>query len=263
MDDIINYVMNTPGNTNPNVLKGLLNKMGGSGSGYTVEETRTIIIPEQTVTTVDNDGVAIAALTLADGITEYPKAGDTLSITINGDMKQVVGVYDESFDGAIFVFSGDVTDPGDDPVLAVGVGIDSSMIYAFPPYPATYTISAELVTRTMTVSPEFQEAVAKSTEPLVLTLVPSDPSAPFSGTVTGATAAEIKEAWYSGRVITAVYSKIEFRPYALSDGETMEIFGLIIYDNTGMEKPLAQVVINVDYLTFEAEFFRGLYPMGD
>ena len=31
MDDIINYVMNTPANTNPNVLKGLLDKEGSSG----------------------------------------------------------------------------------------------------------------------------------------------------------------------------------------------------------------------------------------
>ena len=35
MDEIINYVMETPGNTNPNVLKGLLenyNEGGGSDS---------------------------------------------------------------------------------------------------------------------------------------------------------------------------------------------------------------------------------------
>lgn len=30
MDDIINYIMNTPSNTNPNVLRGLLNKAEGS-----------------------------------------------------------------------------------------------------------------------------------------------------------------------------------------------------------------------------------------
>ena len=44
MDEIIDYVMETPGNTNPNVLRGMLNNRGGGGSdilfvNMTVEET--------------------------------------------------------------------------------------------------------------------------------------------------------------------------------------------------------------------------------
>jgi hypothetical protein len=33
MDEVINYVMETPGNTNPNVLKGILEKGGGGNGG--------------------------------------------------------------------------------------------------------------------------------------------------------------------------------------------------------------------------------------
>ena len=36
MDEIIDYVMETPGNTNPNVLRGMLNNSGGSGSGVLI-----------------------------------------------------------------------------------------------------------------------------------------------------------------------------------------------------------------------------------
>ena len=33
MDEVINYVMETPGNTNPNVLRGMLNNSSGSNDG--------------------------------------------------------------------------------------------------------------------------------------------------------------------------------------------------------------------------------------
>lgn len=40
MDEIINYVMNTPGNTNPNVLRGMLENSGGGGDYKFVEVAR-------------------------------------------------------------------------------------------------------------------------------------------------------------------------------------------------------------------------------
>lgn len=39
MDEIINYTMENPTNTNPNVLRGMLENYGGNSSGYTVTET--------------------------------------------------------------------------------------------------------------------------------------------------------------------------------------------------------------------------------
>lgn len=37
MDEVINYVMETPGNTNPNVLRGMLQNSSGGGTALAVE----------------------------------------------------------------------------------------------------------------------------------------------------------------------------------------------------------------------------------
>lgn len=145
---------------------------GGSGSGYTVEETRTVIIPEQTVTTEDDGDFISALLTVADGVTANFNVGDTLSFTINGETKSIDAEWSDGLpeDIVVFVFSGSVGEPQNPAILVVNQNSHMVMITTGLPE-ATYTISAELVTRTMTVSPEFQEARGYTSEERV-TLVP-------------------------------------------------------------------------------------------
>ena len=183
--------------------EGKLNlKPNRGGCGYTIDETRTVIIPEQTVTTesVEDSVFKLVVLAFAGGITVYPKVGDTLSITINGETKDVVGVESNAdfFDGTIFYFSGSL--PDDLPIIAVAINNAEAGLVTVGLSAATYTISAELVTRAMTVSPEFQGAVAKSTEPLVLTC---EFTSANEGTH-NSTAAELDQAIRSNREIIAV-----------------------------------------------------------
>jgi hypothetical protein len=49
MDDIINYVMNTPANTNPNVLKGLLNKADGPAGPSSLADLSDVEIDDPIV----------------------------------------------------------------------------------------------------------------------------------------------------------------------------------------------------------------------
>lgn len=43
IDDVFNYVMNTPDNTNPNVLRSMLNNLEGGGGGGVLVVTVTIV----------------------------------------------------------------------------------------------------------------------------------------------------------------------------------------------------------------------------
>ena len=43
MDEIINYVMETPGNTNPNVLRGMLNNSGGNLPPVTSDDNGDVL----------------------------------------------------------------------------------------------------------------------------------------------------------------------------------------------------------------------------
>ena len=43
MDEIIDYVMETPGNTNPNVLRGMLNNSGGNLPAVTSDENGDVL----------------------------------------------------------------------------------------------------------------------------------------------------------------------------------------------------------------------------
>lgn len=61
MDEIINYIMETPGNTNPNVLRGMLenSSSGSSGSGLVVHADIDETDPENTIYTLDKTGQEI------------------------------------------------------------------------------------------------------------------------------------------------------------------------------------------------------------
>ena len=50
MDEIIDYVMETPGNTNPNVLRGMLNNRGGGSDILLVN--MIIAVPVQIINVV-------------------------------------------------------------------------------------------------------------------------------------------------------------------------------------------------------------------
>lgn len=89
MDDIINYVMNTPSNTNPNVLRGLLNK-GGS-------------LPSASWTATVSTGFEAQDVTATVMGTEFTKTSDKVFTA-------------EQLDGAVFAMGGDT------------ITLDSSML---------------------------------------------------------------------------------------------------------------------------------------
>ena len=64
MDEVINYVMETPGNTNPNVLRGMLQNNGGGGNMLAVKveidtETENTIMDKTWKEIFDADCVSI------------------------------------------------------------------------------------------------------------------------------------------------------------------------------------------------------------
>ena len=89
--------------------------------------------------------------------------------------------------------------------LGDGVGDDAQLIVETE---STHTIKAEAVTKTVTPSEEFKEAVAKSSEPFVVTLTPT--AADMSGTM-DKTPAEIAGAYDAGKRIIAYAPAFRFR----------------------------------------------------
>lgn len=105
MDDIINYTMENPGNTNPNVLRSMLeNYSSGNSSGYTITET-VIHENENAVFTsnhydftpssdkiscyVSINGVTTDRLVQVDGMIGVPCGmyGVTLAVLVNNDIR--------------------------------------------------------------------------------------------------------------------------------------------------------------------------------
>lgn len=104
--------------------------------------------------------------------------------------------------------------------------------------------------------------IADYFRPLVLTLVPTDPSAPFSGTVTGASETAIRDAWYGGRVITAIFGDEQIRFSAAADnGTRLVLFGFIIYNNQSLGNPFVQFRIDAYVRTYDSSLFSGLTPI--
>lgn len=109
MDEIINYVMDTPGNTNPNVLKGMLEKnSGGDGDVYDAVELINIdFIPwkkEESAT----DWTASVELDATFMANNYANPGDIMFSTFGEKVRVYIAAgpsdnlsiyYDENTSG--------------------------------------------------------------------------------------------------------------------------------------------------------------------
>lgn len=101
MEDILNYVMETPGNTNYSVLKSMLENLPSGGAGlpeYTDDMTGAwlqlagiVYFKEQTVTIPDGEvyvegSIAedMAQLTIVEDA-GYPEIGDSVSVILDGN----------------------------------------------------------------------------------------------------------------------------------------------------------------------------------
>ena len=114
MDDIINYVMNTPSNTNPNVLRGLLNKGGG--------------LPSASWTAIVSTGFEAQDVTATVMGTEFTKISDKAFTA-------------EQLDGAVFAMGGG-TIPLDSSMLSdmSAAGVTGTLITLPSPYgPAVFS----------------------------------------------------------------------------------------------------------------------------
>lgn len=194
--------------------EGKLNlKPNGGGNGYTIDETRTEFIPEQTVTTGSIEEFTVngyfANVTESAFLSEtFP---DAIVLTADGveyilPKLEFAGAGEDATAnviayGAIADMS--TIDWSNYPVQVMCIKMfasDQWTVFVVTETAGTYTVKAEYISRAMAVSPEFQGAVAKSMEPLVLTCE-------FTSLTQGthnSTAAEIDQAIRSNREIVVV-----------------------------------------------------------
>lgn len=119
---------------------------GGSGSGYTVTEERTVVIPEQTVETVaESGGNANAVLDLADGVTTPPAS---MTVTFNGVEYNLAGVEN----GPVVIYESQTF------AVRIGQSIGGLEARVITITAQTVTIKAESVTETVEVSEDFKKA---------------------------------------------------------------------------------------------------------
>lgn len=154
MEEIINSVMQSPENTNPNVLRSQLKAIQGEGSGgpgYSVEKQRTILFDGSVVTKGDFDSGMFYGT-----ISEYITA-PTIIVTFNGDEYTLEQTIDK------IVEYGEFGDDG--PSFAnIPFAINSynGETCLYTESSGRYLIKIESDETVVTPTDEFKEAVAKS-----------------------------------------------------------------------------------------------------
>ena len=125
MDEIINYVMDTPGNTNPNVLRGMLENSGGGGD-FIVELT----ITSETGGTMDHSNVEIL---------EALRSGKRIffDIEFNGALCRVQATLTASFSEWTF--------PSINAYGIAADGVTLVNLYVDPSDEESYTFTANLL----------------------------------------------------------------------------------------------------------------------
>lgn len=208
--------------------EGKLNlKPNGGGNGYTIDETRTTIISEQTVTTETGEDLPSVNgyfANVTDSIFLPETFPDTILLTADGVEYRLPKL--EFGDGTVFAYGAiadmSTIDWSNYPVQVMGVrlSVESQWtVFVVTETAGTHTVKAEYISRAIAVSPEFQGAVAKSTEPLVLTC---EFTSANEGTH-NSTAAEINQAIRNNREIiaTAIFTDKNLRlkmQYAVENG---------------------------------------------
>ena len=154
-EDVINYVMTTPGNPNRAVLEGMLEKNGDGGSGYSCYE-EMVTLAEETVTTIkksEQSPFAEGEITF-----EKPVTADKIHVTFDGteyDCEKVV-VYGSEYYGAI----PDLTQGFDWSEYPFCLNPSNNMIATQTA--GTYQVKVDVLIETVEVTDCFKKAVNAS-----------------------------------------------------------------------------------------------------
>ena len=153
-EEILNYVMNTPNNTNPAVLRDMLNNNNSGGNpGYDVETVTKTIIPEQTVTLTLDEVQKVAVLTLAS---DFQKAPETMTIVFEGESYEATaeaGPFGDFF----YNIEGGTIEGGI--TIQIASTIPSATIIGPVTLPDSVTVEAHAFEKVVTVTDEFKAAV--------------------------------------------------------------------------------------------------------
>lgn len=121
-------------------------------NGYTIETTETVIVPQQSVTTVEVEGFISGNLT---GIVSLPTIGDTVKVTFDGADYEVTVI---EYEGTVML--GDFTEAPDFtryPFVINLIDLYGGVIATETA--GTYTVKVLGTTKTATVDDDFAEAV--------------------------------------------------------------------------------------------------------
>lgn len=145
------------------ILSSMMGNGGGSGGGgnpgYHVEiENIGTLIPQQTVTTEEHEGVygALVTVTIPEGMDAPPE-----QVQVVFDGVTYLCPYDDesgSFGAPIDQDTGLITDWSEYPFIIL-FGGDGNVGKIATETPGTYTVSADAVGTQLVIDPEFEEAV--------------------------------------------------------------------------------------------------------
>ena len=157
MEEIINSVMQSPENTNPNVLRGQLKAIQGEGSGgpgYSVEKQRTTLFDGNVFTKGDPNG-SLFYRTISEYIT-----APTIIVTFGDDEY----ILEQTSVGGGAMRYGEFGDDGplftNIPFAVVSNTNNQTRLYTESS--GSYLIKIEGIETVVTPTDEFKEAVAKS-----------------------------------------------------------------------------------------------------
>ena len=212
-DKILDYVRKTPANTNPNVLKTMLDDSGGEmNPGYSCTETVTLLTDESVTTVFDeaNNSGKLAYSTSIDA--------DTIRVTFDGteytcnaqegEMGTLYGapMGEEGIDWSEYPFQ-------------ISSGLRNDI---YTETAGTYQVKIETVEEVVETTPCFEKAVNSvvgggsgggGTEPLIIHITEEEVKQPQTqekvGYKTDVLASDAYEAWQSGRPIYFALSEEE------------------------------------------------------
>lgn len=202
-DKILDYVRKTPANTNPNVLKTMLNDSGSEiNPGYSCTEITTLLTDES-VTTVFDD-------VMNSGILAYSTSIDADTIRVTFDGTEYTCNAEEALAGKTYgaPMGEEGVDWSEYP-FQIASGLRNDL---YTESAGTYQIKIETVEEVVETTPCFEKAVnsviggsGSSTGPLIIHQTEEEVKDPQTqetiGYKTDALASDVYAAWQNGRLI--------------------------------------------------------------
>lgn len=149
MDDIINYTMENPGNTNPNILRSMLENYDGNSSGYTITET---VYHENKNAEFVNNTYTFAGIELPISVMiEINGVPSDNMVTVDAEKTTYCGGYNIAL-----VYRESLTSPDEECVLTATPATEMGL-------PLT-NASVKIYRKNVEVTDDFVSAVAKAME---------------------------------------------------------------------------------------------------